>query len=504
MDVPLDKNDSLPLYLQIKNYLKERIEARALPSGARLPPTRNLADQLGVSRITVVNAYAELEAEGLIRSYVGRGTFVADHLAAGREDDAAGQQGLPWQTSLTYSPEVSANAMLRDMLRLAQQPGVISFAMGCPATDCLPVTDFRQAVNAILRRDGAEALQYDVAEGYYPLRVSIVQYLLERGIHTRPENILITSGSQQSLALVAQVMIGEGEYVITESPTYLGAIDVCEARGARIVGIPLDEAGMRVEMVENVILQHRPRLIYTMPTFHNPTAVSFTRERRSQLLTVAQRYGITVVEDALYNELRYDGKEQPALRAMDESVVYVGSFSKILLPGIRVGYLVAPHGLYDRLVSAKQTADLYTSSLSQRALDWYLRDGRLKPHLKRVCRTYCQRREAMMDSLTRHLPAGVHWSNPDGGFYLWVTLPPTVSAVELYLEAIKYGVGFAIGSVFFPDRRGHNHLRLNFAVNPPPVIEEGVRRLGKALKESLARRGEKCTTSHREPTPALV
>ncbi len=504
MDVSLDKNDSAPLYLQIKNGLKERIEAGALPPDTRLPPTRKMAAQLGVSRITVVNAYAELEAEGLIRSHVGRGTFVAGHVAAGPEEDAAGQKGWPWQTSLTYSPEVSANAMVRDMLRLAQQPGVISFAMGCPATDCLPVTDFRQAVNAVLRRDGAEALQYDVTEGYHPLRLSIAQYLLERGIHTRPENILITSGSQQSLALVAQVMISEGEYVITESPTYLGAIDVCEARGARIVGIPLDEAGMKVEMVENVILRYRPRLIYTMPTFHNPTGVSFTGERRSQLLTVAQRYGITIVEDAIYNELRYNGKEQPCLRAMDESVIYVGGFSKILLPGIRVGYLVASPGLYDRLVSAKQTADLHTSSLSQRALDRYLRDGRLRAHLKKVCRTYHERRAAMIDSLTRHLPDGVHWSNPDGGFYLWVTLPPNVSAFELYLEAIKYGVGFAIGSVFFPDRRGHNHLRLNFAVNPPPVIEEGIRRLGKALKESLARRGEKYTLTHREATPALV
>lgn len=507
MEIPLHRNGSIPLYLQIKDHLKDRIERGTLAPGAKLPPTRKLAAALSVNRITIVNAYAELEAEGLVQSHVGRGTFVAAPSFM-EEQGADGYEGdkPPWSTSLAHSSELSANAMLRDMLRLAQQPGVISFALGGPAADCLPVADFRRAINTVLRQDGPEALCYEVTEGYYPLRDSIAAYLTEKGICAQAENVLITSGSQQGVDLVARVLVREGERVVTESPTYLGAIDAFEARRARIIGVPVDEGGMRVEMVENVILQHHPRLIYIMPTFHNPTGVCMANDRRRRLLSLAQRYGVTIVEDATYSELRYNGREQPALKALDGrgSVIYMGSFSKILLPGIRVGYLVAPSGLYERLISAKQTADLHTSSLLQRALDRYLRDGQLGPHLKRVCRVYRGRREAMVESLARHLPAGVHWSSPAGGFHLWLTLPTNTSVTELYLEAIKHGVAFAIGSVFFPDRRGRNHLRLNFAIHPPPVIEEGICRLGKALKERVARKGEEPTTLPQEPIPALV
>ena len=500
MEILLDRGSSTPLYLQIKNRLREKIESGELFPATKLPPTRALAAALGVNRVTVVNAYAELEAEGLVSSHVGRGTFVAPLVGEDREEETV----PAWPSALALSSRFSANSAVRDMLRLAHKPGVISFALGGPATDSLPVSEFRRAINTVLRKQGEEALQYGVPEGYWPLRVSISRYLAGQGVQIPPEEILITSGSQQGVDLVARALLRERDCLVTESPTYPGAIDAFEARGARLAGVPIDREGMRVGMLENVILQHRPRLIYAMPTFQNPSGVCMSNERRKELLTLARRYGVLVVEDATYSELRYEGHPQPALRTLAGEVIYIGSFSKIFLPGIRVGYLAAPPELYPRLVAAKQTSDLHTSSLEQRALDLYLREGHLEAHLRKMCRLYRERREAMIESLEKYLPNEVRWMRPAGGFHLWVMLPEELSAAELYLVAIQYGVAFAPGTAFFPDRSGGSYMRLNFAAHLPETIEEGMRRLGKALKECLVRPGRKVEHLAYTPTPALV
>jgi DNA-binding transcriptional MocR family regulator len=496
MDIDLNRDAETPLYLQIKDKLQERIERGLLLPGTRLPATRALAGDLGVSRVTVVNAYAELEVEGWVEAHVGRGTFVADRQQRAR---AARQTPYDWESTLLGPAGVSASGMLADMLHLAQHPDLISFAMGAPATDHLPVRDFREAINQVLRRDGGEALQYDEAAGYRPLRAAIVRLLAAEEIQIDVRDVLITSGSQQALDLAARAFTEPGDSVIAGSPTYLGALDVFRWHGVQVIGVPVDEEGLRVESLEDLILAHDPRLIYTIPAFHNPTGVTLSLERRRELLRLARRHDVPILEDGVCSELRYQGSSIPSLRSLDggEHVVYLNSFSKFLLPGIRIGYVAAPQRLRERLIRGKRAADLLTGPLMQRALAWHLESGRLPAHLETVRRVYGERRDAMLAGLARRMPEGMGWTRPEGGLCLWVTLPARVPAGELYLTAIEHGVAFAVGSVFFPGATqspgstrspGASSLRLNFAAHPPERIDEGLRRLGSAVREVLPER----------------
>jgi DNA-binding transcriptional MocR family regulator len=377
--------------------------------------------------------------------------------------------------------------MLADMLQLAQQPDLISFGMGAPATELLPVRDFREALNHVLRRDGPDALQYDEAAGYEPLRRAIGRLLSEEGMETRVGEVLITSGSQQGLDLVARVFTKPGDLVVTESPTYLGALDVFQSQEVTLRGVPVDEEGMRVDNLEELVLRHRPSLIYTIPAFHNPTGVTLSPQRRDRLLGLVRRHGILLLEDGVSSELRYEGGPVRSLyaAAAEEHVVHVNSFSKVLLPGIRVGYLVAAARLMERLVAVKQSVDLFTSPLLQRALAEYLACGKLEDHLETIRRVYRERRDAMLAGLARYLPMEARWTCPQGGLFVWVTLPESLSATQLYLSAIEHGVAFAVGSVFFPHNAAPSSLRLNFAAHSPRQIDEGLRRLGRAVHAQL-------------------
>jgi DNA-binding transcriptional MocR family regulator len=482
MKIDLRRDAPIPLYLQIKGQLQERIERGVLLPGTRLPATRTLAGRLEVSRVTVVNAYAELEAEGWVQAHVGRGTFVSDPRQRGQ---VMRETPYSWKSTLLEPAGVSASGMLADMLHLAQHPDLISFAMGAPATDLLPVRDFREAVNQVLRRDGGKALQYDEAEGYKPLRTAIARLLRRKGIQASAKEVLITSGSQQGLDLAARVFTKPGDLVVTGSPTYLGALDVFRSNGAKVIGVPVDEEGLRVDILEELIPSRNPRLIYTIPDFHNPTGVTLSLQRRQRLLQLARRYQILVLEDGVCSELRYEGSSILPLRALDggEHVIYVNSFSKLLLPGIRVGYMVAPQRLRERLTRGKQATDLFTSSLMQRALAHYLDSGRLGTHLKMIRQVYRERRYAMLAGLARRMPEETEWTCPQGGLCLWLKLPESMSAGQLYLTAIDHGVAFALGSVFFPQNPDHSSFRLNFAAHPPTQIDEGLRRLGRAVRE---------------------
>lgn len=482
MEIQLDRRVSRPLYLQIKDKLQERIEQGTLLPGTKLPPSRTLAEELDVSRVTVVNAYAELEAEGLAEAHVGRGTFVSDPRRPGREWR---DNPFDWRTTLLRPPGVSASGMLADMLHLAQQPDLISFALGAPATDLLPARQFRQAVNRVLRRDGAAALQYDDAAGCAPLRKAIVDLLSSAGVASRSNDIVVTSGSQQALDLAARVLTEPGDVVLTESPTYLGALDAFQAHGLKVRGVPMDDKGMQIDALEESIVRHGPSLIYTIPAFHNPTGTTMAESRRQRLLALARQHQFLILEDGVCSELCYEGSRPLPLKALDEGqrVVYVNSFSKFLLPGIRVGYMVASGRIRERLVAAKRATDLFTSSLLQRALFEYLEQGYLEPHLACVRRAYKARRDAMLTALDRHLPPGARWTRPRGGLCLWVTLPPSINTSQLYLTAIDHGVAFAVGGVFFPQNPTSSSLRLNFAAHPVERIEEGVRRLGRAIEE---------------------
>jgi GntR family transcriptional regulator/MocR family aminotransferase len=492
MEIPLNRDSAAPLYQQIQEHVARLIREGALAPHTRLPATRRLAADLGVNRITVSNAYAELEAAGLVYAQIGRGTFVSP--APEVRGPATAGRPVPeeralWQQALAARPLPSTDGQWQRLLRRAGEPGVISFAGGVPCLDTFPVEDFRKAMQAVFKRDGQAAMDYDEVQGYPPLRGAISHYLGEQGISTTADEIFIASGSQQALSLVAMALLQPGDTVVVESPTYSNAIQLFNWLGARMLGVPTDDEGMRVDLLEHLLRHQRPRLIYTIPTFHNPTGTTLNGHRRRELMALAERYGLPVVEDDYVGDLRYDGPREPSLRALDRAgnVIHISTFSKTLMPGPRVGFVLAAGPLLERLVALKRQTDLGTSGLIQRALEVYVGEGRWRAHTRRVSRVYRARRDAMVAAMERHFPPQARWTTPKGGFFVWVRLPAWVALTDLYLAAIERQVAFAPGPLFFPGTPAYPALRLSFSQATPERIVEGIERLGQALREVLSR-----------------
>ncbi len=509
MRIPLDRDSTTPLYLQIIEFLRDEIQSGGLLPETRLPSTRKLAESLGVNRITVTNAYAELEAEGLIYGKTGSGYYVSEPIPSGPRDKpgTAPSKDWPlWQQSLLSRGWTPVQSEMDRLTLTVQGSDVISFSQGVGESRLFPADDFRKALQVVLRRDGAEALGYGDRIGYPPLRETISHILAGQGVPARPENILITSGSQQAVSLVAHLLLRPGDVVLVESPSYVGVIDLFRSLDVRLLGVPVDEQGMRTDAVEDALRTSHPKLIYTIPTFHNPTGVCMSGQRRRQLIDLADRYNVPILEDDFAGDLRYGGRTQPALKALDPGgqVIYVSTFSKMLAPGLRVGFLATEGPVFDRLVSCKRANDLATSNLIQRALEEYITVGRYQAHLRRACQIYGQRRDVMMAALEKHMPAGATWVRPQGGLFVWIKLPDELSANELYPLAGEERVTFTPGSFFYPGARHQPYMRLNVVMNPQEVIEEGIRRLGRAIERLIAikqagpRPGESHETRTRE------
>ena len=490
MRIPLDRQSTMPLYKQIKTYLQQGILSGSLATDTRLPASRQLAHDLGVNRITVENAYAELEAEGLIFSKLGSGTYVLapDPLLSISRNTSDAPWPL-WQQSVLAQNKVTRTKSSDIKRDTARPPQLISFASGIGDANLFPAEDIRKAVQAVMRRDGIATLDYGERNGYGPLRASIAHILASQGIQTQPENILITAGSQQALSLVSQFLLNPGDAILVESPTYAGALDLFHALGFKVVGIPVDTQGMQVDRLEKLLQQHHPKLIYTIPNFHNPTGTCLTTPRRRQLLVLADRYNVPIIEDDFVGDLRYDGHTQPALKALDPGgcVIYISTFSKMLMPGLRVGFIAADGPVYDCLVNFKHIHDVATSALVQHALEAYVTVGRYQTHLRRSCQIFRKRRDVMILAIQRYLPAGVHFDPPQGGLFIWLQLPEGLSSEELLPLAWEEGADFAPGNPFFPDGiLGGSWLRLNFVAQTPDLIEEGIKRFGKAIKRLIA------------------
>ncbi len=490
MRIPLDRQSTMPLYKQIKTYLQQGILSGSLATDTRLPASRQLAQDLGVNRITVKNAYAELEADGLVFSKLGSGTYVLppDPFLSLPKSDSNAPWPL-WQENVLAQGKVTRGNLLdikRDTMPDLQ---MISFASGIGDANLFPAEDIRKALQAVMRRDGIAALNYGERNGYGPLRQSIAHILASQGIQTQPENILITAGSQQALSLVSQLLLNPGDTILVESPTYAGALDLFHALGFKVVGVPVDAQGMQVGGLEKLLQQHHPKLIYTIPNFHNPTGTCLTTPRRRQLLILANRYNIPVIEDDFVGDLRYEGHTQPALKALDPGgcVIYISTFSKMLMPGLRVGFIAADGPVYDFLVNFKRIHDVATSALVQRSLEAYVTVGRYQTHLRRSCQIFRKRRDTMMSAIQRYLPADVRFDPPQGGLFIWLQLPQGLASEELLLLAWEDGVDFAPGNPFFPDGiQGSSWLRLNFVAQAAGQIEVGMKRLGRAIKRCLA------------------
>ncbi len=410
----------------------------------------------------------------------------------------------PWNHRYAQRMQGMSSSIIRELLKLTQQPDIISFAGGLPAPEIFPIEAFETAVTRILRENGPQALQYSQTEGYLPLREFIAQKMSRYGVETTPDNILITSGAQQALDIIGRIMLDPGDVVLTENPTYLGALQAWKAYQADYVSVPVDADGICVDMRLEEALRAGPKFMYILPNFQNPTGVTLSLERRKKLIQIADHYGIPIIEDDPYGDLRFEGEHVPPLIALDAQlqathphkkkdngfyrgdVIYLGTFSKTLAPGLRLGWMVAPRDVLRRCVTAKQGIDLHTSTLNQMLAYEIAKDGFLDEHKQIIRRVYSERRDIMLAAMEKYFPPGVHWTHPKGGLFLWVTLPEELDATAVLNKAIANKVAFVPGSAFYPDGSGHNTGRFNFSNAQPEEIEIGIQRLGQVLAEEIA------------------
>lgn len=403
----------------------------------------------------------------------------------------------PWDHRYAQRTQRMASSAIRELLKLTEKPEVISFGGGMPAPDVFPVQEFSDACQRVLRDQGAQALQYSTTEGYLPLREMIARHSARYCINVTPDNIMITSGSQQALDLLGKIFINPGDRILVESPTYLGALQAWNAYGAEYVPVPMDEDGMDTDALEGA-LRIGPKFIYVLPNFQNPTGVTLSLERRHKLVEIADRYGVPIIEDDPYGQLRYEGVHLPSVVLLDDqyrmngeacysgNVIYLSTFSKTLAPGIRLAWVIAPTEVIHKLVQAKQGADLNTSVFAQMVAYEVARGGFLDEHIEKIRKVYGERRDVMLGAMDTYFPPEVEWTQPLGGLFLWGILPEHLKASEVLIEAAKQNVAFVPGAPFFPDGSGHNTMRLNFSYAAPDKIREGIARLGKVLHEKLA------------------
>ena len=477
MKLSLQREDHLPLYRQIVNQVREYIRTGALPIGSRLPTIRELAEQYGLTRLTVQSAYAELKAEGLVEAGVGRGTFVAAELPI-----PTSLHSMP--TPKILPPAWLSQGILADMMRMTAHPDLLSFAQAIPEASTYPTQELGRSLRVVL--DDPAALGYSSAQGEMCLREQVSHVLLDRGIVTPPDRVMITSGAQQAIDLALRACVSSEDVVLVEEPTYVGMIELALQRGQCIVSVPSDAHGILLDALETACKRYHPRLLYLIPTFHNPTGSSLAHERHQALLHLARTYDFLIFEDDVAGMLGYEDHTTPALKASDTDgrVIYATSFSKVLLPGVRLGAIVAEEKSLLSLLAVKRTSDLFSSPLLQRVLADYLHRHHLSAHLQRVRPLYRSRRDVLLSALQRHLPE-CSWTEPMGGFNLWVTFPPQIHEHDFYLEAIEHGVGIAPGAAFYLQPQPYAHMRLSFGAHTPERIEQGMAILGNLLRAQL-------------------
>ncbi len=405
-----------------------------------------------------------------------------------------------WEYRYAHRLSSMSSSIIRELLKLTQQPDIISFAGGLPAPEVFPTEAIEKACDHVLKTAGKQALQYSTTEGYLPLRKVIAEWSSRYGIHVEPENIMITSGSQQALDLIGRLFINRGDYIVVESPTYLGALQAWNAYGAQYISVPVDEQGMIPEELEKA-LKLGPKFIYVLPNFQNPSGATLSLERRRQVVELAARYGVPIVEDDPYGKLRYEGEHIPPVLVMDNrlqaqggeqyqgNVIYLSTFSKILAPGLRLAWAIAPREVIRKLVQAKQGADLHTATFNQYVAYEISRQGFIDEHVRFIRRVYKERRDTMLAAMEEFFPPEVRWMRPEGGMFLWAVTPEYIDTQALFEKAIEKKVAYVPGTAFHANGGGHNTMRINYSFSTPETIHEGIRRLGEVLKEAVVSRG---------------
>jgi 2-aminoadipate transaminase len=401
-----------------------------------------------------------------------------------------------WEKSFAKRTKNMQSSAIRELLKISNLPGVISFAGGLPSPDVFPVEEFRLACDKVLRENGDEALQYSTTEGNLPLRELICEYSAGFGIETTVENTLITNGSQQALDLVGKVFVDPGDKILVEEPTYLGAIQAWKVYGAQFLTVKTDEFGMIPESLEEK-MRENPKLLYLLPNFQNPTGCTLSMERREKILEIVTRNNIPVIEDDPYGQLRFDGKDLPSVFSMDGKArgnrggdydgnfIYLSTFSKVLAPGLRLAWVIAPKNVIFKLVQAKQGSDLHTATFSQMIAYEVAKDGFLQKHVQVIKDVYRKRRDLMLEMIDEMFPPGVSYIRPEGGLFFWVRTPEEINTQGLLVKAVDEKVAYVPGSPFYANGGGQNTMRLNFSNASEEEIRNGMTRLGHVIKTEI-------------------
>jgi 2-aminoadipate transaminase len=393
----------------------------------------------------------------------------------------------------SVSSQQMKKSAIREILKLTQKPEMISFAGGLPSPDSFPIEDIKRITQEVLEQDGSAALQYGTTDGDNKLRSLLAERHKKDGLSLALNNIVITTGSQQALDLAGKIFINPGDFVICGLPSYLGGLNAFTVYGARLRGIPLDDNGMRPDLLEKAIIKLKEegsilKFLYVIPDFQNPAGVTMPRSRRLEIIRMAERYDFLIVEDSPYRDVRFEGTPQPLMASLDTSgrVITLNTFSKILAPGFRLAWVIGHPVLIDKIITAKQSADLCSPAFVQKITAKYMEKGLLDVNLKKTIDLYRERRDHMLRCLREFMPEGVRWTEPEGGLFLFVTLPPSMDAAKLLERAIKKNVAFVCGSVFYCNSEGQNTMRLNFSYTGPEDTCKGVSRLADAIREEMA------------------
>lgn len=383
-------------------------------------------------------------------------------------------------------------SVIRELLKLTNKPDIISLAGGLPSPDSFPSDDIQEIACKILKERPEVALQYGSTEGFSELKQEIIKLMEQDGFHGLTEDhVLVTSSSQQGLDLVGRLFVDPTDPVLVELPTYIGALQAFSAYGAHFIGVKSDTNGIIIDdlMKQLTALRHSEehyKFIYCVPDFQNPSGLTWSAERRRELVQIARDYGLIVIDDSPYRELRFEGEKPPALGALDmDNVITLRSFSKIFAPGLRLGWIIAHPSIIKKLAVCKQSTDLCANSLGQLIAAEYMKTGKLPGHIKKICATYKAKRDVMLAALEKYMPPGVKWTRPEGGLFLWVELPKHINADEMFQEAVEKKVAYVIGSAFHCNNSGQNTMRLNFSFPTPEKLEEGIKRLAETIKSKL-------------------
>ena len=456
----LNKKTDTPLYIQLYENFKTLIEEDQLEN-EKLPSIRNLANSLGVNNVTVVSAYKLLEKEGYVYSIKGSGTYI---------------RKLPVDT-ISYLEEGDMDLMVSGILPISNNS--INFASMSPTPDLFPIEEFKRVLIEVLDRDAGLAFLYPEITGYDPLRGSISKFLKEHyNTVVSKEQILITSGGQQGLDIISKTLINPGDCIFVENPTYSGALGTFKSRGAKIIGIPINENGIDIVALKSYIKKYRPKFLYIMTNYQSPTTYSYDFKSKEELLSLSKEYGFYIIEDDFLTDLTFSENKKMPLKSIDrfDQVIFIKSFSKIFMPGVRIGFITLPNKLFKEIIKAKHTTDISSSGYLQRAFDLYLRQGYWKNHIEKIKAVYSEKYKLMTEGLDRLSEYGVSYIKPDGGLSIWLKLPKNIDAINIYNECVENGLAIVPGKVFFVDDSIYsNYIRLSFGQISNEEIIEGLR-----------------------------